>query len=226
MAQLARKRRFRKSPPSTGHSATPRRNTRRMTYTKTFRFNDLTPELRDMIYTFALQDENNSRLELIRQLPSTAKALRQVSRAVGAASLAVYYSKNLFEVNLDCEHYMICDDIEFINGWISVFGGFAVHHLRSIRIYIIANDAHRGETLTIDLTDSAHPVTWNREFHHGKWLTAVTTLYRADVEEFVLSEIWPEGKRVRTTEGPFQLLTGLNGVIERRVCLAQNGLMD
>lgn len=69
-------------------------------------------------------------------------------------------------------------------------------------------------------------MTWNREFHHGKWLTAVTTLYRADVEEFVLSEIWPEGKRVRTTEGLFQLLTGLNGVIERRVCLAQNGLMD
>ena len=144
MAQLARKRRFRKSPPSTGHSATPRRNSRRMTYTKTFRFNDLTSELRDMIYTFALQDKNNSRLELIRQLPSTAKALRQVSRAVGAASLAVYYSKNLFEVNLDCGHYMICDDIEFINGWISVFCGFAVHHLRSIRIYIIANGAHRG----------------------------------------------------------------------------------
>jgi hypothetical protein len=193
-----------------------------MTYTKTFRFNDLTPELRDMIYTFALQDKNNSRLELIRQLPSTTKALRQVSRAVGAASLAVYYSKNSFDVEVDCAYTGCGHDSYNINDWISVFGDFAVHHLRSIRIYMTSNDPRKAETVTVDLTNSAHPVTWHKKHH----LTAATALYRADVEEFILSKIWPEGKRVRTTEGLFQLLTGLSGVVQRRVCLAQSDLMD
>ena len=221
MAQLPRKRRFRKSPPSTRYPATPRRNSRRMTYTRTFRFNDLTPELRDMIYTFALQDEYGSPLELISKLPSTAKALRQVSRAVGAASLAVYYSQNSFGVDVDFAHIGLGHDVDFINGWISVFGEFAVHHLRSVCIYIAAK-AFNMHIITIDFTDSVHPVTWYKRHH----LTMVTAIYSAEVEEFVLSEIWPEGKRVRTTDGLRQLFTGLYGVIETRVWLVQSGLMD
>lgn len=219
MAQLSRKLRFRRSSPSTSIAATPLRNSRRMTYTRTFRFNDLTPELRDMIYTFALQDEDDSVLELISQLPATAKALRQVSRAVGAESLAVYYSKNSFVVDFDCAYTGLGDDGYSINGWISVFGGFAVHHLRSICVYIAADDVH---IITIDLTDSVHPVT-HTEHRHYEWLTALS---KPDVEEFVLSEIWPGGKRVRTTDGLRQLLTGLKGVIKRRVWLEESGLMD
>jgi hypothetical protein len=218
MPQLPRKRRFRRLSPSTSIPATPRRNSRRMTYMRTFRFNDLTLELRDMVYTFALPDENNSPLGLIRQLPATAKALRQVSRAVGAASLAVYYSKNSFVVDVYCAHIGLGHDVDFINGWISVFGGFAVHHLRSICVCIAADDVH---VITIDLTDSDHPVTYEN-YHGSKWLTA---LYKADVQEFVLSEIWPGGKRVRTTDGLRQLLTGLNGVIER-TGLVDHGFMD
>lgn len=113
-----------------------------------------------MIFTFTLRDENNSRLDLISDLPPTAKALRQVSREVCAESLAVYYSTNSFTLDIDCAYLGFGHDSYSIHEWISVFGGFAVHHLRSIRIYMISNDPHKSETVAIDLTDSVHPVTW------------------------------------------------------------------
>jgi hypothetical protein len=84
--------------------------------------------------------------------------------------------------------------------------------IESVCIYIAAK-AFNMHIITIDFTDSVHPVTWYKRHH----LTMVTAIYSAEVEEFVLSEIWPEGKRVRTTDGLRQLFTGLYGVIETRV---------
>jgi len=172
MARRPRKRRFRKSFPSISISipTIPRCSSRPMTCTKTFRFSDLIPELRDLIYTFVLQDANKSLLKLVSDLPPTAKALRQVSRAVGAEYLAVYYFKNSFTLDNDCR-YMTEDELGEINRWISVFGGFAVHHLRSIRINLGPNDMHGNEAITINLTNAVRPVTWDETYHSDNWLT-------------------------------------------------------
>ncbi|KAM0717080.1 hypothetical protein Q7P37_006932 [Cladosporium fusiforme] len=84
----------------------PLRRSVRIIMRETFRFNDLPSELRDMVYTCALQQdtEADGYLLLSQGMTTTAIAISQVSRKVHTESMAIFYSQNTFEVRVNYFH--------------------------------------------------------------------------------------------------------------------------
>lgn len=139
-----------------------------------FRFMDLPPELRDIIYTFALEHEtrktqcgeNFKEPDLLAGLSSsaTAQALSQVCRIVRRESMKTYYSKTTFVVPDVPDP--LARIMHFIKGgspkaptdqaldlWARTWGEFGAQHIRSLDIRPL------GGVVRISMTDDANPVS-------------------------------------------------------------------
>lgn len=105
-----------------------------------FRFGDLPPEIRSMVYDLAtgnlqFPDEIFERSTtwngvVLPAISQGAKALSQVSRAVRNESLSTYYADSTYELDYSCKPGGL-DNIEM---WASTWGILAIPHIRSIRV--------------------------------------------------------------------------------------------
>jgi hypothetical protein len=153
MAKIPRQPSSHKRLHNTGIAATPLRRSRRIAYREPFRFNDLPPELRNMIYRMLLRHEDERFLALVDDRQDTAKALSQVSRTIRTESLSVYYSENDFaetfqywRTPLGTQHKVA--DVE---EWFAIFGKLAAQHIRSLSILHLDIYAHEGQHLVFSL---------------------------------------------------------------------------
>jgi hypothetical protein len=113
----------------------PLRRSRRVAYWETFRFNDLPPELRNMIYSMLLRDEKWR--EVCGKLSAEAKALSQVSRAVRTQSLSIYFAENNFDsgnVVYWSTHDEAQKEVSKTEKWLAFFGNLAAPHIHALPI--------------------------------------------------------------------------------------------
>lgn len=104
-----------------------------------FRFTDLAPELRNMVYEFATfehfqPNEENSDLtttwngKVLPGISHSAKALDQVSRIIRAECLSVYFADSTFEL----DYFNQPRGLEEIGTWVTTWGTLAIPRMRSI----------------------------------------------------------------------------------------------
>jgi hypothetical protein len=116
-------------------AAMPLRRSRRVAYRETFRFNDLPPELRNMIYSMALRD--GQWREVCGKLSAAAKAFSQISRTVRTESLSIYFAENNFDTG-NLIYWSTPDEaqqeISKTEKWLAFFGKLAAPHIHALPI--------------------------------------------------------------------------------------------
>lgn len=200
--------RTRKKP--TTIATTPFRHHPRIPRQKPFRFMDLAPELRNNIYTLALQQSTDKPLQLI-EMPKVALSLAQVSRAVRAESLGIFYSENTFALLFSYfSPYIggpqgwaywrgiVRANVKRMSRWASTWGELAAPHLRSLSI--LRYEHARWIKVSIDLTDPLTPVSLDADVEGGKLDDDKARMIKAEFNSLVLRVLSPQGELELTAE--------------------------
>jgi hypothetical protein len=208
-------------------AATPLRRSRRVAFRDPFRLADLPPELRDMIYTLVLRNEvlrgfAGNTIAVTGKLTAEARALSQVSRAVRAESVSIYYSVNTFYAHLAQDfdstggwralHW--ARTVSRIERWSNVFGELVAPRLPSLCIYLVAYQRVPPVCYTgfINFKEPLQPLTW---IGNGLLGFEMAEACKTELEGFALTVLRPQGKVVRSVTTLRLLLLGLQVIMEQ-----------
>jgi hypothetical protein len=216
-------------------TAMPLRRSRRVAFRDPFRLTDLPPELRDIIYSMALRNEASRGLvgktiALTGKLTAEARALSQVSRAVRAESMSIYYSENTFYAYLSEDwdttgglralHW--AKAVSRIERWSHVFGELVAPRLPSLHLCItcyrsmryIYQNLNFGSVSFgfINFKEPLQPLTWTG---NGVLGIEMTEASKIELEGFAVAVLGSQGKAVRTAATLRLLLLGLQVIMEQ-----------
>lgn len=168
-----------------------------------FRFQDLPPELRDIIYALAMEGEGVHRL--VDGLTGTARALSQVSRAVRADATRIFSTKNSFlvRVGLTAGSEYFTNDSRRLDDWKAVWGTLILPHIHSLKLACGVPESCRCR-VSIKLKDTAKPASYG---NHNCYLSY--SIRESDMNRIAFAVFKGHGGQAITYE---QLLTFLTAV--------------
>jgi hypothetical protein len=211
-------------------AAAPLRRSRRVVFRDSFRFNDLPQELRDVIYGMALVDDGEGGLELTDKLPETAKALSQVSRAVRAESMGIYYSENAFQGTFRCQwmrqrppvgrvypvrsvlRQFVVAEVDGIEEWNNLFGGLGAPHLRALKLALRIRISDSRRSVRVGFINQSQPWTWTLPGQAVRYVGGA-----AEMEALASAAIRPQGTDVRPAGALRRFLTKMRVSLERKI---------
>ena len=215
----------------------PRPRSTRIKQQSHFRFEDLPPEIRNTIYSYALLNKPfrwpslftvweefrnihlnpssgfSRTLDVSFERPSlltkTAKTLSQVSRAIRHESMGIYFAKNFFEFRVSPRKSSV-QMVEQLEDWANVWGDVVAPKLRFLKINNVRcyDGTHDRTQVDIDLLNATQPVAIS-----NGWLSILrgkgTGIDEAGLNALVLSILRPKGALELTNERILTLLVAL-----------------
>jgi len=178
-----------------------------------------------MIYGMVLRNKRaraftGTSLQLTGTMTAEAKALSQVSRAVRADSMSIYYSENTFYAHLSqdwnvsgpirarCRINEVARDEE----WSIIFGELVAPRLHSLRIELARDYWLTHHIGSIDFKEPFQSLTRTAKPWKGFNMSEAS---KAELEAFTLAVLRPRGEIVRTATTLRLFLLGLQVITEQ-----------
>ncbi|KAK3639154.1 hypothetical protein LTR56_008745 [Elasticomyces elasticus] len=144
---------------------------------------DLPPELREMIFTFALVSTDS--VDILNIPKNHVAALTQTSQQLRAETIKIYYGQNPFKLSIDI------DTIPTALKWLRGIEAISVPKIQKIIISFSVTMEHRERVLNTDAALKQLSIQeWYRQYHHvdSLFLDQATDLATAMIAAGIVPE--------------------------------------